>query len=87
MDSYVSLDPRKALTFLQICTHNLGVEVESWHHHPNMIICNENLVEDELSLIKCSKYKVICGIYNGLLDEHDNASVLECPPARLSTNL
>ena len=51
----------------------LFVEVASWNHHPNMKICNENLVGDEYYLlIPCSAYKVIHEKYDDLLNEHDN---------------
>ena len=43
----MSLGSRRGLRLLQTRSQKLGIEVASWHHHPNMKICVENLEEDE----------------------------------------
>ena len=76
--SPMSLSSWRVLKLLQTRLCKLGVEVASWHHHPNIKICkvcNENLVVDEYHLlIARSMYKVICEKYDDLLDGHDNVS-------------
>ena len=46
----------------------------------SMKICNENLLEDGISLISCWLYKVIHEKYEALLNGHDNVSdILKFP--------
>ena len=82
----MSLGSRRGLRLLQTRSQKLGIEVASWHHHPNIKTCNENLVRDEYHLlITCSTYKVICENYDNLLNRHDNVDViLKYPPRRVS---
>ena len=79
----MSLGSRRGLRLLQTRSQKLGIEVASWHHHPNMKICkvcNENLVEDEYHLLlACS---AIREKYDDLFDGHDNLSVMS---RRMST--
>ena len=42
----MSLGSQRALTLHQTHSHELCLEVASWHHHANMKICNEKLVKD-----------------------------------------